>query len=65
MTSLANLLEDHIVYQMKNIVGGLADKKEDYIERAYQDRKCSESIYYSNLTLEKNDTITDPKVKLK
>ena len=65
MTSLANLLEDHIVYQMENIVGGLADKKEDYIERAYQDRKCSESIYYSNLTLEKNDTKTDPKVKLK
>ena len=45
MTSLANLLEDHIVYQMENIVGGLADKKEDYIERAYQDSKRSKITY--------------------
>ena len=32
-------------YQMKNIVGGLADKNEDHIERAHQDGKRSERIY--------------------
>ena len=37
----AHLFEVHIVYQMKNIVGGLADKSEDHIERAHQDGKRS------------------------
>ena len=30
---------------MENIVGGLADKSEDYIKRAHQDGKGSEIIY--------------------
>ena len=41
----AHLFEDHIMYQIKNIVGGLADKSEDRIERAHQDSKRSERIY--------------------
>ena len=36
VTPSAHLFEDHIVYQMENIVGGLADKSEDHIERAHQ-----------------------------
>ena len=36
-----HLFEDHIVYQMENIVGGLADKSEDHIERSHQDGKQS------------------------
>ena len=44
-TPSAHLFEDHIVYQMKNIVGDLADKSEDHIERAHQDGKCSERKY--------------------
>ena len=42
VTPSAHLFEDHILYQMKNIAGGLADKSEDYIERAHQDGKRSE-----------------------
>ena len=42
VTPTAHLFEDHIVYQMENIVGGLADKSEDHIERAHQDGKRSE-----------------------
>ena len=45
VTLSANLFEDHIVYRMKNIVGGLADKSEDHIERAHQDGKRSERKY--------------------
>ena len=40
----AHSVEDHIVYQMKNIVGGLTDKSEDNIERAHQDGKHSKNI---------------------
>ena len=35
VTPSTHLFEDHIVYQMENIVGALADKSEDYIERAH------------------------------
>ena len=38
VTPSAHLFEDHIVYQMKNIDGGLADISEDFIERAHQDQ---------------------------
>ena len=37
VTPSARLFEDYIVYQMENIVGGLADKSEDHIERSHQD----------------------------
>ena len=42
VTPSAHWFEDYIVYQMENIVGGLADKSEDHIKRAYQDGKRSE-----------------------
>ena len=42
VTPSAHLFEDHIVYQMENIIGGLADKREDHIEKAHQDCKRSE-----------------------
>ena len=45
VTPYAHLFEDHIVYQMENNVGGLADKSEDNIERAHQDGKRRERIY--------------------
>ena len=45
ITPSAHLFEDHIVHQMKNDVGGLADKSEDHIERSHQDGKQSERIY--------------------
>ena len=45
VTPSVHLFEGHIVYQLKNIVGGLANKSEDHIERAHQDGKCSERIY--------------------
>ena len=45
VTHSAHLFEDYIVYQMENIVGGLADKSEDHIERAHEDCKRSERIY--------------------
>ena len=35
VTPSAHLFEDHILYQMKNIDCGLADKSEDHIERAH------------------------------
>ena len=47
VTPSAHLFEDHIVYQMENIVGGLADKSEDHIQRAHQDGKRSESFKQS------------------
>ena len=37
VTPSVHLFEGHIVYQMKNIVSDLADKSEDYTERAHQD----------------------------
>ena len=37
VTPSAHLFEDHIVHQMTNIVGGLADKSEDHIIRTHQD----------------------------
>ena len=48
VTPSAHLFEDHIVYQMENIVSGLVDKREDHIERANQDGKRSERIYYGS-----------------
>ena len=45
VTHSTHLFEDHIVYQMENIVGGLADKSEDHMKRAPQDGKRSEIIY--------------------
>ena len=45
ITPSAHLFEDHIVYQMEHIVGGLADISEDHIERSHQDGKCSEIMY--------------------
>ena len=73
VTSYAHLFEDHIVYQMENIVEGLADKSEDCIERAHQDGKRIERIYcglttfiqYQLSPLKNNDTMTNPHVKLK
>ena len=40
VTLSSRLFEDHIVHQMKNIVGDLADKVEDHL-----DGKRSERIY--------------------
>ena len=72
-TPSAHLFEDYIAYQMKNIVGGLADKNEDCIERYHQNDKCSERIHWGLISfqqfqisqLKKNDMMTDPKVKVK
>ena len=58
---------------MKNIVGGLADKSEDHIERTHQDGKHSERIYcgFTNFKqsqisqIKSNDIMTNRKVKLK
>ena len=69
----AHLFEDHIVYQMENIVGSLADKSEDHIERIHQDSKRSERIYcevtnfkQSQVSqLKNNDMMTNPLVTLK
>ena len=71
--SSARLFEDHIVYQMRNIVEGLADKSEDHTERAHQDGKRSERIYCGLINfkqsqvsqLKNNDMMTNPQVKLK
>ena len=41
ITPSDHLFEDHIVYQMKNIVGDLIDENEDHIERSHQDSKRS------------------------
>ena len=48
VTLSARLFEDHITYQMQNIVGALVDKSEDHIERALQDGKRSEKIYITD-----------------
>ena len=39
VTPSARLFEDYIVYQIKNIVGGLADKSKESIEKSHQDGK--------------------------
>ena len=39
------LFEDHIVYQMEHIVGGLTDKNKDHIKRSHQDCKRSERMH--------------------
>ena len=54
-----HLFQDHIVYQMKNINGGLVDKSEDHIERVHQDSKRSERKYCGVTT-----TITNFSIKL-
>ena len=73
VTPSAHLFKDYIVYQMENIIGGLADKSEDHIERAHQDGKRIERIYcgltnfkqYQVSQLKNNDMMTNPLVKLK
>ena len=45
VTPSAHLFEDHILYQMKNIEGGLVDKSEDHIEVAHQVGKRNERKY--------------------
>ena len=58
---------------MKHIVGGLADKSKDHIERHHQDSKRSEKIDcgFTNFQqsqisqLKNNDMMTNSKVKLK
>ena len=40
-----HLFEDHIVRKKENIVGGLADKSEDHIEKAHQDGKRNKRMY--------------------
>ena len=57
---------------MENTVSGLVDKREDHIERANQDGKRSERIYYRSTNfkqsqvsqLKNNDIMTNPQVKL-
>ena len=73
VTPSAYLFEDHIVYQMEYIVGGLADKREDNIERSHQDGKRSERIHIGLINfqqfqvtqLKNKDMITNLQVKLK
>ena len=40
-----HLFEDNIVRKKENIVGGLADKSEDHIEKAHQDGKRNKRMY--------------------
>ena len=73
VTPSAHLFEDHIVHQMENIIGGLADKSEDHIERAHQDGKRSDKQYCGVTNFQQsqisklkcNDLITNRIVKLK
>ena len=73
VTLSSHLFEDYNVYQMKNIVGGLAGKGEDRVERTHQDGKRSERIYcrLTNFKLSQisqiksNDMMTNPQVKLR
>ena len=68
ITPSTHLFESHIVYQIKKIVGGLADKSEDHIERDNQDGKRSERIYCALINfqqsqisqLKNNDMIINP-----
>ena len=73
VTPSAHLFEEHIVYQMEDIVSGLADKSEDHIERDHQDGKRSERKYCGVTNFQQsqisqlkcNDLITNRIVKLK
>ena len=73
VTPSAYLFEEHIVYQMKHIVGELADKSEDHIERAHQDGKLSERKYCGVINFQQSqisqlkcyDLMTNPIVILK
>ena len=73
VTPSVNSFKDHVVHQIKNIVGGLVDKSENHIKRAHQDGNCSERIYcglinfkqYQLSQIKSNDLVTNPKVKLK
>ena len=56
VTPSTHLFEDHIVYQMENIVGGLADKSEDHIKRAHQDGERSERIYCGLTNFQQSQT---------
>ena len=71
--TIYSLFKDYIVHQMKNIVGGLADKSEDHIKRAHQDGKSSKKIYCWVINFQQspicqlkcNDLMTNPIVTLK
>ena len=71
--TIYSLFKDYIVHQMKNIVGGLADESEDYIERSHQDGKRSEITHIGLINfqqfqvtqLKNKDMITNLQVKLK
>ena len=71
VTPSVYLFEDHIVYQIENIMDFLAEKSEDYIERIHQDGKRSEKRYcrltnfqQSQISqLKNNDMMTTLKVK--
>ena len=73
VTPSTHLFEDHIVYQIENIVGGLADKSKDHIEWAHQDGKRIERIYCGVTNCKQsqvsqlinNDMMANPQVKLK
>ena len=73
VTPSVHLFKYQIFHQMKNIVGGLADKNEYHIKRNYQDGKRSERIYcgltiFQQLQISQlkcNDLMTNPQVKLK
>ena len=41
---ISSFISNNIVYQIRNIAGGLADNSEDHIERSHQDGKRSERI---------------------
>ena len=72
VTPSVHLFEDHIVYEMKNIVRGLADKSKDHIEIAHQDDKRNERIYCGLINfqqsqssqLKNNDMMSNPYAKL-
>ena len=73
VTPSVHLFEDHIVYQMKNIDGELANKGEEHITKSYQDGKRSERIYCGLTNFQQsqiyqlkcNDLMTNSQVKLK
>ena len=73
VTPSPHLFEDHIVYQIEHIVGGLADKSEDHIDRSHQDGKRSERMYCGLTNFQQsqisqlkcNDLMTNPLIKLK
>ena len=45
VTPLAHLCENYIIFQMINIIAGLANKSDDYIERDHQDGMKISRIY--------------------